>query len=53
MIVLGVYIILFIIGCGFVVGLVILLVIKICVNFEIYKNLSDDMDINVGSIIEG
>lgn len=49
----GAHITLFTTGRGSVVGSAIAPVIKICANPETYKNLSDDMDINAGSIIEG
>ncbi|MBU77282.1 MULTISPECIES: UxaA family hydrolase [unclassified Pseudoalteromonas] len=49
----GAHITLFTTGRGSVVGSAISPVIKICANPETYKNLSDDMDINAGSIIEG
>jgi altronate hydrolase len=44
---------LFTTGRGSVVGSAISPVIKICANPETYQNLSEDMDINAGSIIEG
>lgn len=49
----GSHIILFTTGRGSVVGSAISPVIKICSNPETYKNLSDDMDINAGKILEG
>lgn len=49
----GALIILFTTGRGSVVGSAISPVIKICANPETYQNLSEDMDINAGSIIEG
>ena len=49
----GSHIVLFTTGRGSVVGSAISPVIKICANPETYRNLSDDMDINAGSIIDG
>ncbi|MEG3768484.1 hydrolase, partial [Alteromonas sp. 14N.309.X.WAT.G.H12] len=49
----GCHIILFTTGRGSVVGSAISPVIKVCANPETYRKLSDDMDINAGSIIEG
>jgi len=49
----GALIILFTTGRGSVVGSAISPVIKICANPETYHNLSEDMDVNAGSIIEG
>ncbi|NQZ82674.1 MAG: UxaA family hydrolase [Colwellia sp.] len=49
----GALMILFTTGRGSVVGSAISPVIKICANPETYKNLSEDMDVNAGSIIEG
>lgn len=49
----GALITLFTTGRGSVVGSAISPVIKICANPETYHRLSDDMDINAGSIIEG
>lgn len=49
----GALMILFTTGRGSVVGSAISPVIKICANPETYQNLSEDMDINAGSIIEG
>jgi altronate hydrolase len=49
----GALMILFTTGRGSVVGSAISPVIKICANPETYKKLSEDMDINAGSIIEG
>lgn len=47
----GSHIILFTTGRGSVVGSAISPVIKVCANPETYDNLSDDMDINAGKII--
>ncbi len=49
----GSHIILFTTGRGSVVGSVISPVIKVCANPETYENLSDDMDINAGKVING
>lgn len=49
----GALMILFTTGRGSVVGSAISPVIKICANPETYKKLSEDMDVNAGSIIEG
>lgn len=49
----GSHIILFTTGRGSVVGSAISPVIKICANPETYRNLSEDMDINAGTILEG
>lgn len=49
----GCHTILFTTGRGSVVGSAISPVIKICANPDTYQNLSEDMDINAGSIIEG
>ena len=49
----GALIILFTTGRGSVVGSAISPVIKICANPETYRNLSEDMDVDAGSIIEG
>jgi altronate hydrolase len=49
----GALMILFTTGRGSVVGSAISPVIKICANPETYQNLSEDMDVNAGSIIEG
>jgi len=49
----GALLILFTTGRGSVVGSAISPVIKICANPETYRNLSEDMDINAGSIIDG
>jgi len=49
----GALLILFTTGRGSVVGSAISPVIKICANPETYNNLSEDMDVNAGSIIEG
>lgn len=49
----GALMVLFTTGRGSVVGSAISPVIKICANPETYQNLSEDMDVNAGSIIEG
>lgn len=49
----GALMVLFTTGRGSVVGSAISPVIKICANPETYKNLSEDMDVNAGEIIEG
>lgn len=49
----GSHLILFTTGRGSVVGSAISPVIKVCANPETYENLSDDMDINAGKIING
>jgi altronate hydrolase len=49
----GAHLILFTTGRGSVVGSAISPVIKICANPETYNNLSEDMDVNAGAIIEG
>lgn len=49
----GAHITLFTTGRGSVVGSAISPVIKICANPETYANLSDDMDINAGAVIDG
>ncbi len=49
----GAHINLFTTGRGSVVGSAISPVIKICANPETYRNLSGDMDINAGKVIDG
>ncbi len=49
----GCHLILFTTGRGSVVGSAISPVIKVCANPETYENLSDDMDINAGKVING
>jgi len=49
----GALMVLFTTGRGSVVGSAISPVIKICANPETYLNLSEDMDVNAGEIIEG
>jgi len=49
----GCHITLFTTGRGSVVGSAISPVIKICANPETYKNLSEDMDVNAGRVLEG
>lgn len=48
----GAHIVLFTTGRGSVVGSAVSPVIKICANPETYKNLSEDMDINAGKVLE-
>ena len=48
----GSHITLFTTGRGSVVGSAVSPVIKICANPETYRNLSDDMDINAGKVLE-
>jgi altronate hydrolase len=49
----GCHLTLFTTGRGSVVGSAISPVIKVCANPETYENLSDDMDINAGKVING
>lgn len=49
----GALMVLFTTGRGSVVGSAISPIIKICANPETYKNLSEDMDVNAGEIIDG
>ncbi|MBT8037702.1 MAG: UxaA family hydrolase [Verrucomicrobiae bacterium] len=49
----GAHLILFSTGRGSVVGSAVSPVIKVCANPETYRNLSDDMDIDSGRILEG
>lgn len=49
----GAHLTLFTTGRGSVVGSAISPVIKICANPETYRNLSEDMDVNAGRILEG
>lgn len=49
----GSHMVLFTTGRGSVVGSAISPVIKICANPDTYRNLSDDMDVNAGSVIDG
>ncbi len=49
----GSHLILFTTGRGSVVGSAISPVIKICANPDTYRNLSEDMDINAGKVING
>lgn len=49
----GSHIILFTTGRGSVVGSAISPVIKVCANPETYENLSEDMDVNAGKVING
>ncbi|SDI37967.1 UxaA family hydrolase [Alloyangia pacifica] len=49
----GAHLSLFVTGRGSVVGSAISPVIKICANPQTYRNLSEDMDVNAGDVIEG
>lgn len=49
----GSHVILFTTGRGSVVGSAISPVIKVCMNPETYRRLSEDMDVNAGRILEG
>lgn len=49
----GALMVLFTTGRGSVVGSAISPVIKICANPDTYNNLTEDMDVNAGEIIEG
>jgi altronate hydrolase len=49
----GSHLILFTTGRGSVVGSAISPVIKVCANATTYRNLSDDMDVDAGRILEG
>ncbi|HXZ10403.1 MAG TPA: UxaA family hydrolase [Paraburkholderia sp.] len=49
----GAHVILFTTGRGSVVGSAISPVIKICANPQTYRNLSGDMDVDAGRILEG
>jgi len=49
----GSHVILFATGRGSVVGSAISPVIKVCANPETFRNLSEDMDIDAGRILEG
>jgi len=49
----GCHLTLFTTGRGSVVGSAISPVIKVCANPETYENLSDDMDVNAGKVING
>lgn len=49
----GSHLILFATGRGSVVGSVISPVVKVCANPETYRNMSEDMDVDAGRIIEG
>jgi altronate hydrolase len=49
----GAHIVLFTTGRGSVVGSAISPVIKVCANATTYRNLSDDMDVDAGRILEG
>jgi len=49
----GSHVILFATGRGSIVGSAISPVIKVCANPETFRNLSDDMDIDAGRILEG
>jgi altronate dehydratase large subunit len=49
----GSHLILFATGRGSVVGSVISPVIKVCANPETFRNMSEDMDVDAGRILEG
>lgn len=49
----GCHLTLFVTGRGSVVGSAISPVIKVCANPDTYRNLSDDMDVNAGKVLEG
>ena len=49
----GAHVTLFTTGRGSVVGSAVSPVIKICANPETYRQLSEDMDVNAGRILEG
>ena len=49
----GSHVILFATGRGSVVGSAISPVVKVCANPETFRNLSEDMDVNAGRILEG
>jgi altronate hydrolase len=49
----GAHVILFTTGRGSVVGSAISPVIKVCANPATYRNLSGDMDVDAGRILEG
>lgn len=49
----GAHIILFTTGRGSVVGSALAPVIKVCANPQTYRNLSGDMDVDAGRILEG
>ena len=49
----GSHVILFTTGRGSVVGSIVSPVIKVCANPNTYEKLSEDMDINAGSILTG
>ena len=49
----GSHVTLFTTGRGSVVGSAVSPVIKICANPETYRQLSEDMDVNAGRILEG
>ncbi|TKC79924.1 hydrolase [Trinickia terrae] len=49
----GAHVILFTTGRGSVVGSAISPVIKVCANPDTYRNLSGDMDVDAGRILEG
>ncbi len=53
MIACGAHLVLFSTGRGSVVGSAVAPVIKICANPDTYRNLSDDMDIDAGRVLEG
>lgn len=49
----GAHLVLFTTGRGSVVGSAISPIVKICANPDTYRRLSQDMDVNAGSILEG
>jgi len=49
----GAHVILFATGRGSVVGSAVSPVIKVCANPETYRNLTEDMDVDAGRILEG
>ena len=49
----GAHVITFSTGRGSVVGSAVSPVIKVCANPETYRRLSEDMDINAGTILDG
>ena len=49
----GCQVVLFTTGRGSVVGSAVSPVIKVCANPETYRNLSEDMDVNAGRVLEG
>ncbi|MCP4382454.1 MAG: UxaA family hydrolase [Hyphomicrobiales bacterium] len=49
----GAHAIIFVTGRGSVVGSAISPVVKVCANPNTYRNMSDDMDVDAGRILEG